>query len=162
MGLIVNPDAGGKLAVVILLCSLAGCQSSEMASKLVQQQQLVRSEQKNNIASLTEAIKNNPKDANALNLRGAAYGQAGEYERALEDFNAALAINPQYAQAFSNRALINVRAKRIPQAISDYDQRDQHRSELFRCLCRTRQCATQHEQSSHGCRGLHPRTGTPG
>ena len=74
MGLIVNPDAGGKLAVVILLCSLAGCQSSEVTSKLAQQQQLVRSEQKNNIASLTEAIKNNPKDANALNLRGAAYG----------------------------------------------------------------------------------------
>lgn len=124
MGLIVNPDAGGKLAVVLLLCSLAGCAGtgSELSSKLQQQQQVVRSEQKNNIASLGEAIKNNPKDANALNLRGAAYGQAGEYEKALQDFNAALAINPQYAQAFANRALVNMRAKRVQQAIADYDQ----------------------------------------
>jgi tetratricopeptide (TPR) repeat protein len=122
MGLNVKADVGGRLALLLCSVSLAGCAGGEMASKLSQQQQLVRSEQGNNIASLSEVIKNNPTDPNALNLRGAAYGQAGENEKALADFNAALAINPQYSQAYANRALIYVRAKRIPQAIADYDQ----------------------------------------
>lgn len=121
MGLMLNPGSGGKLAVFTLLCALSGCQTGEMAGQLAQRQTL-QAEQKNNIASLSEVIKNNPSDANALNLRGAAYGAAGDYDKALADFNAAVAINPQYPQAYANRALIYVRAKNLQKAIADYDQ----------------------------------------
>lgn len=122
MGLMINPDRGGKLAVLMLLVSLGGCQSGEMASQLAQKQQLATAEQKNNIASLSEVIKTNPTDANALNLRGSAYGVSGEYQSALADFNAALTINPQFSQAYANRALILVRMKRLPDALADYDR----------------------------------------
>lgn len=121
MGLTFNPGSGGRLAVLSVLCALSGCQTAEVTGQLAQRQ-LVQSEQKNNIASLSEVIKNNPSDANALNLRGAAFGQAGDHERAIADFNAAIAINPQYPQAYANRALIYVRAKQLREAVADYDQ----------------------------------------
>jgi tetratricopeptide (TPR) repeat protein len=105
MGLAYNPGIGGKLAVMLLLSSLAGCATSEVAKEVALKQQLVQSEQKNNIASLSEVIKANPNDGNALNLRGAAYGQAGDFESALADFNAALAINSQFPQAYGRRRI---------------------------------------------------------
>jgi tetratricopeptide (TPR) repeat protein len=122
MGLAYNPGIGGKLAVMLLLSSLAGCATSEVAKEVALKQQLVQSEQKNNIASLSEVIKANPNDANALNLRGAAYGQAGDFESALADFNAALAINSQFPQAYANRALVYVRLKKLREAVADYDR----------------------------------------
>jgi len=112
----------GRVAVLLLACFLAGCQTGEVTSQLAQRQKLAVSDQKNNIASLTEVIKANPNDANALNLRGAAFGQSGEYERALTDFNAALAINAQYHQAYANRALVYARVNKLPQALGDYNQ----------------------------------------
>lgn len=93
-----------------------------MASQIAAQQKVATAEQKNNIASLSEVIKANPNDANALNLRGAAYGQAGEYEKALNDFNAALSVSPQYYQAYANRALIFSRGNKLDQALADYNQ----------------------------------------
>ena len=111
-----------RLAAVSLLALLAGCATSEVTKEVALKQQIAQTEQKNNIASLSDVIKGNPQDANALNLRGAAYGQSGEYQRALADFNAALSINPQFPQAYANRALVYVRLRELPKAIADYDQ----------------------------------------
>lgn len=122
MDLPINAMIGVKSAALLLLLTVAGCQTSEVTRQAALQQQAVEVEQKNNIASLTDVIKNNPNDANALNLRGAAFGQAGDYERAMADFNAALKINPDFPQAYSNRALIHVRVKQLSQAIADYDR----------------------------------------
>ncbi len=121
MGFRIKMGIGGKLPVLLLLGALAGCQTAEVANQLALKQ-AAQAEQKNNIASLTEVIKKNPNDANALNLRGSAYGQAGEYQKALADFNAALTINPQFPQAYANRALVYVRAKNLQQALADYDK----------------------------------------
>jgi tetratricopeptide (TPR) repeat protein len=78
--------------------------------------------QQNNIASISGVIRKNPNDANALNMRGSAYGQAGEYQQALEDFNAAIRLSPNYHQAYANRALIYVKLKRADQALADYSK----------------------------------------
>ena len=75
-----------------------------------------------NISSLSEVIRRNPDDSNAYNMRGTAYGEAGNFKRALTDFNAALAINPRYFQAYSNRALVNAKLSRVEAAFSDYNQ----------------------------------------
>jgi tetratricopeptide (TPR) repeat protein len=104
-----------------LLVGLTGCQTPEMTARLAEDEQRAV-EEKNNIVSLSEVIKRNPSDANALNLRGAAFGQAGEYERALSDFNAAISINGQYFQAYNNRALIYTKVKRFDRALADYNQ----------------------------------------
>lgn len=122
MGLSITPKTGSGLVALLLIFSVAGCQTNQAARQVALQQQAVQAEQKNNIASLTEVIKNNPNDANALNLRGAAFGQAGDYQRAIDDFNAALSINPEFPQAYANRALIHVRIKQMPQAVADYDR----------------------------------------
>lgn len=115
-----------KLAFVVLVLPLAACANNRLARDVAQQQQpqqqISQAEQRNNIASLSEVIKANPTDANALNLRGSAYGQAGDYDQALADFNAALQINPQFSQALANRALVYVRMKRLQDALADYDR----------------------------------------
>ena len=79
-------------------------------------------EQKNNIASISAVVTQNPRDANALNLRGTAYGQSGDYEKAIMDFTTAIQVNPQFYQAYNNRALINLRAGHLEAAMADYNQ----------------------------------------
>jgi tetratricopeptide (TPR) repeat protein len=122
MALRTLPIAGAKVIALILLGALAGCQSSEKAGQTAMQSKVAVAEQKNNIASLSEVIKANPNDANALNLRGAAYGQAGQYQKALADFNAAISTSPRYYQAYANRALIYSRMKQPKKALADYNQ----------------------------------------
>ncbi len=122
MGFLMRPIAG-RFAAVLGVCLLAGCQGgAEVANQIALRQKLAQADQKANIASLSEVIKTNPNDANALNLRGAAFGQSGDHEKALDDFNAAISISPQYYQAYANRALIYARVGRLDQALTDYDQ----------------------------------------
>src|ERR1700712_3639959 len=51
-----------------------------------------------NIASLSEAIKNNPNDPQAYNMRGSVLAQAGRTEEALADFNKAIGLDANYGQ----------------------------------------------------------------
>ena len=53
------------------------------------------------IAVLTEAIENNPKDDVLYVERGKLYHQKGEFHKALNDFTSAAAINPQNKEADS-------------------------------------------------------------
>jgi tetratricopeptide (TPR) repeat protein len=55
------------------------------------------------IAKFTEAIKiGSQSDAVAYNNRGMAHGAKQEYSLAIEDYEKALEINPEYAKAYSN------------------------------------------------------------
>jgi tetratricopeptide (TPR) repeat protein len=102
--------------------SLAGCAGIDTSGTASQTQQSTVVDQRNNIASISDVIRKNPSDANALNMRGSAFGQAGEYQRALDDFNAALRLSPNYHQVYANRALIYVKMKRADQALADYSK----------------------------------------
>jgi len=44
----------------------------------------------------TEAIKKNPKDAEAYSDRGWAYIKKGDYDRAIQDYSEAIKIKPDY------------------------------------------------------------------
>ena len=75
-----------------------------------------------NLASLSEVVRRNPTDVNALNMRGTAFAKSSNYERALADFNAAIDIDPQYYQAYGNRALVYIKMGRTDLAKADYEQ----------------------------------------
>ena len=49
-----------------------------------------------NIASLTAVIDANPSDPEGYNTRGSAYGRAGQFSNALDDFNRAIELKPRY------------------------------------------------------------------
>ncbi|HKH33276.1 MAG TPA: tetratricopeptide repeat protein, partial [Beijerinckiaceae bacterium] len=58
-----------------------------------------------NIGSLSEVIQRNPNDPSAFNTRGAAYARLARYGDAINDFNKAVQIDPNYAPSYANRAL---------------------------------------------------------
>ncbi|MGH1349814.1 MAG: tetratricopeptide repeat protein [Methyloligellaceae bacterium] len=109
-----------KFTSVIAVCAfIAGCSSSSSNLSVDGNASLGN---KGNIASLTQVIKKNPEDPNALNLRGTAYAQIKQYDEAFKDFNAAIAINPNYYQAYNNRALLYYKTRKYDRAMSDYNE----------------------------------------
>lgn len=115
-------NSGGRFVLFALLATLAGCQASQVPQEVALRQQEAAAGQENNIESLTQVIEQNPRDANAYNLRGTAYGQIGDYQKAMDDFNTALKVNPDFPQAYANRALVFVRIEKYNRALADYDR----------------------------------------
>ena len=57
------------------------------------------------IAACDQAIRQNPKDAEAYNNRGGEYMAKRELDRAIADYNKAIELDPKYALAYYNRGL---------------------------------------------------------
>lgn len=70
------------------------------------------------IADLNAAIDANA-SSNTYTLRGEAYMQIGDYQSALDDFDAALEIDGVNAVAFYDRALLNTRLENYDAALTD-------------------------------------------
>ena len=104
--------------LALITCLLVmGCQSSPV-EKAVKLDPVQGTEA--NIASLTQVVNKNPNSAEAYNVRGTAYGRAGQNRAALEDFTRALQLNPKFYQAYANRALIYRQVGEPSNAIKDY------------------------------------------
>ena len=63
-----------------------------------------RSEWGKAIADYDEAIRLNPKLADAYFNRGIAYAEKGEHDKAIADYTEAIRLNPSYAEAYCHRA----------------------------------------------------------
>ena len=61
-----------------------------------------------------------PKNADAFNTRGVAYAKKGDFDRALEDYNAAIRFNPLKAVFYANRGYIYEAQKRKKDAIDEF------------------------------------------
>jgi tetratricopeptide (TPR) repeat protein len=73
--------------------------------------------------AVIRAGKDTPaKLASAFNNRGVAYRYKGEYERALEDYNEAIRLNPNDASHYNNRGIVYRMKGEYDRAISDYDE----------------------------------------
>jgi tetratricopeptide (TPR) repeat protein len=106
--------------VAIVLC---GCSINlGSLSSSAEREEPAQLTSQSNIASLTEAIKNNPNDPQAYNMRGSVLAQAGRTEEALADFNKAVSLDANYGQAFANRGLIYRKTKQFDQAMDDYNR----------------------------------------
>ena len=58
----------------------------------------------------------------ALRLRGVGYGRKNELRRAIQDFEKALKIDPEFAQAWNSRGTASRRLGRLVEAMRDYNQ----------------------------------------
>ncbi len=77
---------------------------------------------KDAIEFYSEAIRKNPKSAEAFNWRGIAYDDLGETDKALKDFSEAIEINNSYADAYNNRGEIYRKKKMYREALNDYSK----------------------------------------
>jgi tetratricopeptide (TPR) repeat protein len=64
-------------------------------------------------------ITSNPDDAKNYLDRGIAYELKGQYDRALEDFNKALALDPHLPDAYSKRGVVYAKMRKPERAIED-------------------------------------------
>src|SRR5262249_27050994 len=74
------------------------------------------------IAACSLWIKIHPKDAVAINNRGAAYATKGDHERAIIDYNEAIRLNPKFAVAFKNRGSAYDKKGDYDRAIVEYNE----------------------------------------
>ena len=109
------PAAAMTLATAL---ALSGCQTAS-TDDMIKVDREQGSEQ--NIASLSSVINSNPTDPEGYNVRGSAYGRAGQFKRALDDFSRALQMNPKFYQAYANRALVYRNMGKQAEAAADYN-----------------------------------------
>jgi tetratricopeptide (TPR) repeat protein len=75
------------------------------------------------IQELSTAIRLNSQYAIAYLIRAIAYGQIQDLQQSLNDYNQAILINPQFSEAYYNRALLKyTKLNDIPGALTDYNQ----------------------------------------
>ena len=66
----------------------------------------------------------------AHNNRGNAYTTKGEYDRAVQDYDESIKLNPNYARAFNNRGVAYQKKGEYDRAIKDFDECIKLRSQL--------------------------------
>ena len=74
------------------------------------------------IASFTQVIQLNPKEAGYYLNRGYAHSQLGDEQAAINDYSQAIKINPNFADAYINRGFIRAKLGDKQGAIEDYNQ----------------------------------------
>jgi serine/threonine-protein kinase len=70
----------------------------------------------------TQKKQSELRDAKFYNSRGIAYGQKGQYDQAISDFNMAIALNPNDNKAYNNRGFAYRLKGQFGQAISDFNR----------------------------------------
>jgi transitional endoplasmic reticulum ATPase len=64
--------------------------------------------------------KPNPTDAKTYHQMGNDYYERGDYDRAIENYNMAILLNPVFSEAYFNRALSYYQLKNFDKSVADY------------------------------------------
>jgi len=86
------------------------------------------------INSLTQQLKHSPRDAGLLVQRGDLYFKMHEFDQAILDYSAAIAIDPHADEAYFGRGMALGRAGQIREGIQDlsvYIQRHPHNARAY-------------------------------
>jgi tetratricopeptide (TPR) repeat protein len=70
----------------------------------------------------TQQKQDESRDAKFYNNRGIAFGEKGQYDQAISDFNQAIEMNPRYNKAYNNRGIVYRLKGQYNQAISDFNK----------------------------------------
>jgi tetratricopeptide (TPR) repeat protein len=73
------------------------------------------------VAFLTKQIQASPRNAQLYVARGAAHDEAGQHDKAINDFGLALQLDPRSAEAHLNRGIAWMTEEKWDQAIADFD-----------------------------------------
>jgi tetratricopeptide (TPR) repeat protein len=73
-------------------------------------------------AALADTTLSNDRRATLLNDRGVAYARAGQVKLAIEDFNTAAGLFPEYAAIYNNRGNLLVSLGLLKEAMKDLDR----------------------------------------
>jgi tetratricopeptide (TPR) repeat protein len=74
------------------------------------------------IQACDQAIRENPRDAEAYNNRGFKYYDKGDLDRALADFDKAIEIDPKASVAYDNRGVVFRAKGDLDRALADFDK----------------------------------------
>ena len=74
------------------------------------------------IRDYDQAIRVNPRAADALNNRGNAFRAREEYDRAMRDYDEAIRLDPHYAHALNNRGIIFLELGDLNRSIVEFDR----------------------------------------
>jgi len=80
-----------------------------------------RRDYRKSMMAFIEAIKLNPKNMDAINLRGLLLAEQGLYALAIDDFNQALRVDSKFVPAITNRANVNRTLGKYDEAMADYN-----------------------------------------
>lgn len=67
-------------------------------------------------------LQSDDNDAEAFNGRGKAFYQSGQLDAALNDFNRAFSLKPDYAEALLNRGVVYLTRDELDQALEDFNR----------------------------------------
>lgn len=85
-------------------------------------QTVIKNNSDEGIANYTKRIEVNPGDVVALNNRGIAYSDKGDYQHALDDYNNAISLDVRFAAAYNNRASIYFIRLQYMEALANYNR----------------------------------------
>jgi lipoprotein NlpI len=74
------------------------------------------------IADFDQAIRLEPKNADAYTVRGMAWEAKGDFDRAIADFDQAIRLDPKNSSWYFHRGLSNLYAGALPTALADLNQ----------------------------------------
>ena len=74
------------------------------------------------IAAYDQAISSNPNDTGLYRVRGDAYGQLGQFDKALADYDKALSIKPNDADILIGRGYFHTEMGTLESALADFDR----------------------------------------
>ncbi len=111
----------GSWYPVTVSCPIPATPLSDGALRTAIRDSANSSDYKAAIVLLSQLLSRHPNSASDYNNRGLMYLKRGNYQRALDDFNRAIALDPHLDRAYNNRANCHAALGNLAAALEDYD-----------------------------------------